>query len=295
MVEREAPPPHRMSSVGSRTGGARRPGRAGVPARPRRRRTGRGVVGTSSAPGRLACRRDAANSPSLLNGPATHAVLRALGVRSFFPAPHAASATSEHRLGQQLLELAVLFVERLQAALRPRPPCRRSANATCKKVASLMPWRPADLSDRQPSLLLLQDADDLLFAETRLFFIVRLLIDGPKLQNEGSQGARSRCPKLGQAAKTVGCDVRRDCGRLWHRWLDYRLPDIGQAASGQAYTALSRVARTSTSLSRTSEERRGSTSGRTVGLGKQGRPRAICPRCRTPRASLVVRQLGSRR
>ncbi|WHQ68598.1 hypothetical protein KEC54_19770 [Methylorubrum extorquens] len=43
----------------------------------------------------------------------------------------------------------------------------------------------ADPSDRQPGLLLLQDADDLLLGSNRFFFIVLLVIDGPQLQNEG--------------------------------------------------------------------------------------------------------------
>lgn len=50
----------------------------------------------------------------------------------------------------------------------------------------------ADLSDRQPSPLLVQDADELHFGLKRLFFIARPLTDGLSLRDNGRPGCTVR-------------------------------------------------------------------------------------------------------
>lgn len=73
----------------------------------------------------------------------------------------------EHRLGQELLELPVLLVERLQAmSVRDLHAAEARAPRVERRVADAV--AAADLSHRQPGLLLLQDTDDLLFAEPAL-------------------------------------------------------------------------------------------------------------------------------
>ena len=66
------------------------------------------------------------------------------------------------------------------------PPKRRAPRVE-RRVAD--PVAAADLSYRQPSLLLLQEPM-ICSSLNRLFFIVRLLLDGPSLQNEGRPGGK---------------------------------------------------------------------------------------------------------
>src|SRR6516162_5443543 len=91
-------------------------------------------------------------------------ILRELGVRSFFREPR---EVSPHRLRQQLLQLAVFILERLQLAgvgylhagvLRTPRVERRVAD----------PVLAAQLNDRDARLVLLQHLDDLLLAEPSL-------------------------------------------------------------------------------------------------------------------------------
>lgn len=143
--------------------------------------------GTSSAPGRSARRRDAENSPSP-RWPSSRLffVRRASEV---FSQRLTQRGHVEHRLGQELLELAVLLASSAfgrRASETSMPPKRRAPRVE-RRVAD--PVAAADLSYRQPSLLLLQEPM-ICSSLNRLFFIVRLLLDGPSLQNEGRPGGK---------------------------------------------------------------------------------------------------------
>ena len=115
----------------------------------------------------------------------------------------------EHRLGQELLELAVLLASSAfgrRASETSMPPKRRAPRVE-RRVAD--PVAAADLSYRQPSLLLLQEPM-ICSSLNRLFFIVRLLLDGPSLQNEGRPGGKvTRAAQQEKAGNLSAADRKK--------------------------------------------------------------------------------------
>src|SRR4051794_9043441 len=102
----------------------------------------------------------------------------------------------QHLLRQQLLEPAVLLLERLQAPrLRDLEPAVLRAPGVERRITDAVP--PADLGPRQPRLVLLQHADDLLLAEPALAHRPSPSSDGLQFKPGALQGARSGPRQVG--------------------------------------------------------------------------------------------------
>ncbi len=108
----------------------------------------------------------------------------------------------EHRLGEKLLELAVLLVERLQPArIRDLHAAEARAPRVERRVADAV--AAADLSHRKPSRLLLQDDDDLLFAEPTFLHRpspYRRTLASERRQTRGQGQPTSGFPVMNRAA-----------------------------------------------------------------------------------------------